>query len=192
VIELHGRPFNYQWLYCSDFLRSVEARDTLLASLEWRMVAASFIGASAYLLISIYLGAWIERRMRNVRVPDWAFTGALIGTLVVWLVLGQAQGKAHGWPYAKLVNPVYEFAQSWVSASWQPALFTMRSGKTTTRRHVSSSQNHFAGPLRQVVRLETAALSEANGTDNEAATDQEERRRFGRLRLCLYCPLPRR
>jgi lipoteichoic acid synthase len=126
VIELLGRPFNYQWLYYSGFLRSVDARDALLASLQWKMVAASFIGASAYLLISIYLGEWIECRMRNVRIRDWALTGPLIGTLLIWFVLGQALGKAHGWPYAKLVNPVYEFAQSWVLANWQPALFTMQ------------------------------------------------------------------
>ena len=125
VIEFLGRPFNYRWLYYSDSLRSVDARDALLASLQWRMVAASFIGVSAYLLISIYLGEWIEGRMRNVRIPEWALTTALIGTLLVWFVLGQALGKAHGWPYAKLVNPVYEFAQSWIMASWQPALFTM-------------------------------------------------------------------
>ncbi len=126
VIALLGRPFNYQWLYYSDFLRSVDAREALLASFQWRMIAAIFSVALAYLLISIYLGKWIEGWMRALGISDLAITGSLVGALLVWSVFGQAQAETHGWPYAKLANPVYEFAQSWVMASWQPALFTMR------------------------------------------------------------------
>jgi lipoteichoic acid synthase len=49
----------------------------------------------------------------------------LLGALLTWSVLGQAQAKAR-WPYASLANPIYEFTQSWVTASRYPALFTMR------------------------------------------------------------------
>jgi lipoteichoic acid synthase len=126
VIAVLGRPFNYQWLYYSGFLLSVDAREALLASVEWRMVAAILIGVPACLLVSIHFGKWVEARTSDRRIPDWTVTGALLGTLAAWSVLGQAQAKAHGWPYDKIANPIYEFTRSWVTASRQPALFTMR------------------------------------------------------------------
>jgi DNA invertase Pin-like site-specific DNA recombinase len=45
--------------------------------------------------------------------------------------------------------------------------------------------------LRTTVRSEHAALPKAKGANGHQATaEQEKRRRFGRLRLCLYRPLP--
>ena len=84
------------------------------------------VAALVYVVCSVYLGKWVEGRMRDFSIPEWASAGGLLGGMLVWSVLGQAQATAHGWPSAKLANPVYEFAQSWVMASRQPALFTMR------------------------------------------------------------------
>ena len=132
VMTVLGRPFNYRWLYYSDFLQSVDAHEALLGSLQWRIVPAILIGALAYLVISLYLGKWIEARMRACRIPDWAFASALLGGLLAWSTLGRAQAEAHHWPYATLANPVYEFTESWVTARRQPALFTMRTTVSET------------------------------------------------------------
>jgi phosphoglycerol transferase MdoB-like AlkP superfamily enzyme len=126
VLAVLGRPFNYQWLYYSDFLRSIDSREALLASLQWEVVAAAVLCVSAYLLIGFYMGKWVEARMRGLRIPGWAAIGALVGALFVWSVFGQFRTAAQGWPSAKLANPVYEFAKSWLMADGKPALFTMR------------------------------------------------------------------
>src|SRR5215470_8233890 len=50
----------------------------------------------------------------------------------------------------------------------------------------------LGGGLWQVVRWGLATtLPQAKGANNQAATQQEQRRRFGRLRLCQDLPLPR-
>lgn len=126
VIALLGRPFNYRWLYYSDFLQSVDAHEAVLASIQWSMVPAILIGVLSYLLATIYLGKWIEARVGALRIPDWAVISVLLGALLTWSTLGRAQANAHDWPYANLANPIYEFTQSWVTARRQPALFTMR------------------------------------------------------------------
>jgi len=130
VLAVLGRPLNYEWFYYSDFLQSFDAREVMFASIGWRMAVVIPIGVMAYLFASLYLGKRIEGRMKNRRIADWVLTAALLGAVAVWSVFGQARAKAHGWSYANLANPVYEFTRSWVTAERQPMLFTMRTAES--------------------------------------------------------------
>jgi lipoteichoic acid synthase len=125
IVAVLGRPFNYQWLYYSDFLKSVDAHEAILSGLRWQLIAVTLIASSAYLVVNLYSGRSIGRRVNNLRTSRWIIVATLLA-LPLWSLIGRKQAQSHGWPEAKLANPVYEFAQSWLLSSRQPALFTMR------------------------------------------------------------------
>lgn len=122
VLSLLGRPLNYHWLYYAEFLRSVEAHEALLAAVDWKLIAAMVVCAAAYLLVSLILGTWIERRLR---AQERSFAGVVLIALLLWSLLGQRSARVRKWDEAKLVNPVYHFVQSCIAAGARPALFTM-------------------------------------------------------------------
>jgi arylsulfatase A-like enzyme len=123
VLSMLGRPLNYRWLHYSQFLRSVESQEAVLASTDWKLVAAMVVSAAAYLLVSLVLSARIERRIGVIMRPT--FVAAVVTGLMLWSLLGQVEARRRHWDQARLVNPVYYFAQSCIVTAARPTLFTM-------------------------------------------------------------------
>ncbi len=138
VLSLLGQPLNYRWLYYAGFLRSTESHEVLLATVDWKLIAAMVVCAAVYLIVSLVLSEWIEQR---IAVSERAFAIAVVTGLLVWSLLGQAQARGRKWDEARLVNAVYNFAQSCVAAGGQPALFTMPAAEFTA--HSPGRHSHL-------------------------------------------------
>ena len=127
VVATLGRTFNYRWLYYSDFLQSVDARQAMLAALSWKIVLAMVCLCAAFILLSVAAGKRVERAVAQIP-PARARAIAIALTAIVsaYLLAGRWYLVSRQWPHEKLVNPVYAFARSVLEAAHAPALFTMR------------------------------------------------------------------
>jgi lipoteichoic acid synthase len=126
VVVMLGRPLSYQWLYYSDFLRSMDAHEAILAGLRGWLPAASIIVPTCYVLVNLLFGERAARRAGELGIGHWKVALTLVSALVMWSAAGARAAQSRRWPAAKIANPVSEFARSWAQASRQPALFTMQ------------------------------------------------------------------
>jgi arylsulfatase A-like enzyme len=118
VVRWLGRPFNYTWFYYSDFLRSTEARLSVLQNFGWPEAAGTIAAAAAAAALVRFAG----RRARHLRAPTLAAAAAaacLYAAVSVWWI-----GHA-GWDRHRFANPVSEFLGSIMSSADAPKLFTM-------------------------------------------------------------------
>ena len=126
VVKTLGRPFNYQWLYYSDFLKSTDSHQAMMASLSWKIVSAIVSACLAYVLISVFAGRFVDRFVSRRPTLPWKLVAiGLIVAAIGYVAVGHRYLMSRGWPYEKLANPVYVFAHSAV-ASHSPPLFTMK------------------------------------------------------------------
>jgi arylsulfatase A-like enzyme len=119
VAEL-GRPMNYQWLYYSHFMRSMDSYTALAALLSWTW-AATVTAACLLLLIGAGLLARGARRVGWPGVPAWAAGAALLACLG----LGWSRGGPREWSDAQAANPVLTLAASAFEAGRNPVLARM-------------------------------------------------------------------
>jgi len=121
VVPWLGQPFNFQWLYYADFLRSPDAISSILATVPPWQMGIIFLSAAAFLVAIIWLGAqtsrWLEpRRRRRIAITVLgAVTLAYLGTSFRWR-------HREGWNDDILVNPVWAFAESCLRALRTPPL----------------------------------------------------------------------
>ena len=126
VVRTLGRPFNYPWLYYSDFLRSTDSHTAIQASLNWRIASAIVSTCAAYLLISIVLGKVVDRfTLRFSATTRRTAVACLVAGVVVYVAGSHRYLTSRYWPREKLINPVVEFAHSAVFTSTR-LIFTMK------------------------------------------------------------------
>ncbi len=63
VVEMLGHPFNYQWLYYSDFLKSTDAAKSMAANL-----ALPFIAGSLIMLLLVFMIGWLAYQLYNKKM----------------------------------------------------------------------------------------------------------------------------
>lgn len=63
VVEMLGHPFNYQWLYYSDFLKSTDAAKSVAANL-----AIPFIAGSVLMLLLVFIIGWLSYQVYNKKM----------------------------------------------------------------------------------------------------------------------------
>ncbi len=118
-----GSPLTYQWLYYSDFLRSVDAYNAMRGLLTWgwlRAVGLRCVG----LLVGSYLMARGLRWLTG-RVPArWAVLPAVAGLAVLLIVGRRGQERPVANP-ARLQNPVVRLVASALESDLNPLLTTM-------------------------------------------------------------------
>lgn len=121
VVPWLGQPFNFQWLYYSDFLRSPDAISSILATVPlWTM---GLILASTALLIAIVLGlgAWVSSLLRPARLR-WTVVASIAVATATYLGVSFRWRYQTGWSQDILVNPVWAFAESCLRAIRTPSL----------------------------------------------------------------------
>ena len=125
IVHTLGRPFNYQWLYYSDFLRSTDSHEAVRAALSWRIVTATLSISAAYALLSIVLARHADRISQGLSHATRRLAGAgLFAGVICYISVAHWYLSSRQWPREKLVNPVYEFASS-VLRSHTPPIFTL-------------------------------------------------------------------
>ena len=123
IVAKLGRPLNYEWLYYSDFLQSLDARNAIAAALSWRLAA---VAAAA--VLGLLAAAWILGRALDALVAraGWRFAAPALGlSSLAYFGLAGPREADKGWDPFKLDNPVSSFARSLITARHRPALFTM-------------------------------------------------------------------
>jgi lipoteichoic acid synthase len=123
IAEL-GRPVNYQWLYYSHFMRSLDTYTALSTLLSWSWVAG-VASACLVLLLASHLVAhaavWAARKWSARRVG--AVT--LGGLSAYFVVVGVFRETPPEWKPATLENPVVALVGSILDADTDPVLAKM-------------------------------------------------------------------
>lgn len=124
IVEMLGRPFTYQWLYYSDFLRSLDAQNAVLSNLSWILSinVLSLCWAMAIFSGTVNLG--IHLLHRKIKRP---FLLAILsfGLVLVYLPLARGYVISKSRDYPRLENPVVSFFHSFIISRKSPLLFTM-------------------------------------------------------------------
>jgi phosphoglycerol transferase MdoB-like AlkP superfamily enzyme len=111
-----GRPLNYQWLYYSDFLRSQEAKNAILADLSAKQLLIGVLVLAAMIIVARVLERVFERRAGRA----FLITAALAAS--AYFSIGGVWLSRMGWDPFKLSNPVVFFARSILTARPKPKL----------------------------------------------------------------------
>jgi phosphoglycerol transferase MdoB-like AlkP superfamily enzyme len=118
-----GRPFTYQWLYYSDFLRSRDAKQAMTSDLS-----ATLVLGYAWMIAMLLLLAWGFARLWKLAVPRWVTRRevlfAIIPLLVIYMPFSRRYCKTWFTGRNKLQNPVIAFVASAVKSHRSPSLFT--------------------------------------------------------------------
>lgn len=125
VAEL-GRPVNYQWLYYSHFMRSLDTYTALAALLSWSWVAVVAIACLGLLLASHLLARGAARVVR--RAGARRFGAAVAVALSAYFALGWSWQSAAGWKSPTIENPVVALVTSVLDADTDPVLAKMPTG----------------------------------------------------------------
>ena len=203
VAEL-GRPINYQWLYYSHFMRSMDSYTALAALLTWRWVAQ--VAGACILLVG---GSALARRLlvRAVR-PG---TGLQLATAAVvllgayFVLTRPAHARVAGSERARMENPVAALAASVLSADANPVLAEMPTAAgtadflTAAERGGQSPRTPFTGRAREagvrnvlVIVLESVGAAYVSGFGGSSTTTPTlERYRAGSRRFtAIYSHQP--
>lgn len=122
VIRLLGIPFNYQWFYYSDFLKSEEAKNAISANISSTLLL-NIVTLSAAMLVASSLLVWSIRLLR-----DYSNRSVLITTTLFLFIYFPVAGRyisTTNWDYAKLANPITSFIESVIESQSHPVLFSM-------------------------------------------------------------------
>jgi lipoteichoic acid synthase len=124
VVPMLGRPFNYQWLYYSDFLNSQDAWNAISEDLNWKIFAVGAGGLVSLIVLSrlVYAGL----RTFGQRFGARRLVIAATAVLLVYFPLGRILLRRADWPRSLLENPVLSFASSLAVAEQSPGLLTMK------------------------------------------------------------------
>ena len=122
IAEL-GHPVNYQWLYYSNFMRSLDSYTALAALLSWRWIGVVRWRAWALLLVA-HLLVLATRQVLAARVGPLAATIA-VGALVAYLGIGWFWRHAAGATSPKEANAVVALVGSVLDADANPVLAKM-------------------------------------------------------------------
>ncbi|MBF8301980.1 MAG: Lipoteichoic acid synthase 2 [Candidatus Dadabacteria bacterium] len=125
AVEMLGRPFNYQWLYYSDFLAGPDVKNVILSNVSWKLLLGTFTLIIALLFVSSFLNCGINFLLRKNNLKN-AILIALIVLLFIYLPLANRYISRKQWEYSKLENPVISFLQSIIVSNESPFLFTMK------------------------------------------------------------------
>jgi arylsulfatase A-like enzyme len=101
LIQTVGKPFNFQWLYYSDFLKSTDASKAVKANFD-----PDFVRGSALILLSVIPLCWIIYRA-YIKKPM-----AIALAFVLCISVGFMHGKNDKITKLQTVNPVFYFFSS--------------------------------------------------------------------------------
>jgi len=121
VVPWLGQPFNFQWLYYSDFLRSPDAISSILATVPLWQMGLVVLGACGFVVGVLWAGAFVARWLGGARARRNALS-VLVTVTVLYLAVSFRWRHREGWSQDILANPVWAFAESCLRAMRTPSL----------------------------------------------------------------------
>jgi arylsulfatase A-like enzyme len=124
VVEIIGKPFNYQWFYYSGFLNTSDSNAALAANISAGYIFKLVMVCICATLFTISLVYMHDMFLKKVKYKRIVFLVVLV--LNIGFVVKAKRSLANGLPgYERLANPVTAFAESINPFSPDPELFTM-------------------------------------------------------------------
>lgn len=121
VSEL-GQPINYQWLYYSHFMRSLDTYTAMADLVSWRSVGETAAACLLLVLGSEGLARWVAKAISGNGLRHFGLTVA--GAVLAFLVIGWSLPGAI-WKSPRIQNAVVALAASFFTAEANPVLATM-------------------------------------------------------------------
>jgi len=125
AVRMLARPFNYQWLYYSDFLRGPDVKNIILSNVSWKLVLNIFTLTIALLIMSSFLNSGINFLLHRNNLRKFILI-AFLGLLFIYFLLANWYINNKQWKDSKLENPVISFLESIIISYKTPFLFTMK------------------------------------------------------------------
>lgn len=123
VVAGLGRPLNYQWLYYSDFLLSLDSHQAIIAMLSLRFGLFALAAVAGLLIVPRLAESSLSALLR--RFDSRRLTAISVGSLLVYVLIGGASIGSSRLDPSRMENPIASFASSVVSAGRDPGLYTM-------------------------------------------------------------------
>ncbi|HWP59935.1 MAG TPA: LTA synthase family protein [Candidatus Acidoferrales bacterium] len=123
ISRVLGVPFNYQWLYYSDFLSGQTARTAVFSYVSMSALALLLAANMAFLIAAFALSRKLGRQARAGLGPAVAAGLPLLAGFC--LVAAARSGGGSDYEKTRLANPVVSFLESVVASATGPKLFTM-------------------------------------------------------------------
>lgn len=139
VLQLLGRPFNYQWLYYSDFLQSTDASLAMAASVSMPFVSGFLLMLlAAIAMFCFFKQVYLQRRFAIL---------LLLPLLFIACLLAHPGNKV---PPLKAANPVLFFIESVMNADALPAIDKSHAGKSDfDKKNIDSLPAAYAALFKQ-------------------------------------------
>jgi phosphoglycerol transferase MdoB-like AlkP superfamily enzyme len=123
-IRVVGRPFNYQWLYYSDFLRSTDSQQAIRGSVSWRAFLFGMVATVAMVGVTWLFTRGVGRVRRTCRTGG-RFALCMAVPCLVYFPCAAWGVHRVPWKRPKMENAIVAFLES-VVARPAPSLFTMK------------------------------------------------------------------
>ncbi|HKW52654.1 MAG TPA: sulfatase-like hydrolase/transferase [Stellaceae bacterium] len=122
VVFYLGTPFTVQWLYYSDFLRGLDARNSILGVVDKRTIAVAIVVGVSFVILALLLrrllqAAAIRRYRRRLLVGSSMLVAA-------YFALGYFELNRLDLQHSTTANPVIVFVDSLLPHD-VPAIYTM-------------------------------------------------------------------
>lgn len=124
VVETIGKPFNYPWLYYSDFLKSSDAHAAVSSNISGQYIAQIIMVSLSAIFCMLTFVALAETLIARFKMRK-TLNGAFALSAIFYVTIAPGAVKHYNWDYNKLANPVVAFAGSFGPFSGDPELFTM-------------------------------------------------------------------
>ncbi|NEU09936.1 sulfatase-like hydrolase/transferase [Flavihumibacter sp. R14] len=125
TIRIIGSPFNYQWLYYSDFMGSRDSKNAVLSNVSWQLSSIILISCVLVLLLPRLLLLFHNylTHGKPVRLKR-AFVILAIFS-VSYSISFSWYKNLRGWQYNQLANPITFFVESVLKTDKSNLLFSM-------------------------------------------------------------------
>lgn len=161
LVEILGRPFNYQWFYYSDFLKSIDARQAIRHAMSWKLIFVTVIVLTSMVVLSFALKKFISFVLRNHVSGKSMFIVIIFLCILYFPFAGWYLGKKK-WDYFKLQNPVVSFLKS-VLVYDAPKLFTMNTTVEPSDFMVSAENPSNEKPQRKDTKIQNILVYVLDG-----------------------------
>jgi lipoteichoic acid synthase len=153
VVEMLGKPFNYRWLYYSDFLNSSNSKTALLANITSSYITSIIVVCITAVVAGIIMINLIEWLLQKVRMRTALIT-IFICLNFGYVIIAQKSLNDHKWNYDKLANPVTAFLESVNPFADDPELYTMEvpDSLKTFERPLAGAGSEFPSDISNKIK----------------------------------------
>ena len=117
VIPILGGPFNYRWLYYSDFLRGREAVNAIIFYSSWSILLEYMKLSLIMVLILLILYCVLSIILQKITIKP-IHCIIIIALFIIYFLLASWYIDKKHWDLSKIENPVISFLQSIITSQF--------------------------------------------------------------------------